>query len=117
MKTSSLALIVLLTVLLLAGIYLLDEDGQSSRDPSAGKRLFRIDREQISQITLVSNETSIQLLRAEEGSWKLDKPVQYPADRQSIGNLLTEIESASSIRTLDLDEVENVDRQMELFGT
>jgi hypothetical protein len=116
MKTSSLALIVLLTVLLLAGIYLLDEEGQSSRDPSAGKRLFRIDREQISQITLVSNETSIQLLRAEEGSWKLDKPVQYPADRQSIGNLLTEIESASSIRTLDLDEVENVDRQMELFG-
>lgn len=116
MKTSSLGIIVLIAVLLLGGIYFLNQEGPPARDESGNQRLFRIDREKISQVSLVRDETSIRIRKNTGRGWSLQKPIQYPADEQSISSLLSDIEFARINRTLDLSQVKNADKQIELFG-
>jgi hypothetical protein len=82
------------------------------------KQLFQLDIATINRIEVNTVNGNLLLVRdnEKESAWMIEKPFPYPADRNLIDRLLTELEFAQRKVKLDLDQFEDLADTTKKFG-
>jgi|GEM_PF-7124245 len=106
---------VALVLVVYLGFFGLDEPGSKElRDIE--KQLFIFNADSINRMEITGTAETILLMQGEGRKWAIEKPIQYPADRSRIGRVLSELEFAKRIATIDLGQFENPEEFVKQFG-
>ncbi|MBX2825218.1 MAG: DUF4340 domain-containing protein [Gammaproteobacteria bacterium] len=80
------------------------------------QQLFVFNADSINHVEVAGIDETVLLVRGEQLKWNMEKPVQYPADRARIGRVLSELEFAKRIATIDLEQFENPEEVIKQYG-
>ncbi|NJK92173.1 MAG: DUF4340 domain-containing protein [Blastochloris sp.] len=80
------------------------------------EKLMVIEAEKVVRLELVTEEGSAVLNKNAEGGWQMESPLPYPADEAEVGSLLSELEFARRVNTLNMKEMADADQALEQFG-
>lgn len=93
----------LILVLLAAGLgaYAYWIERPAREEAGRKKTLIELDQDAVNSISLTYQDREIQLQKADDDSWRLEKPVQAKADDSVVKNLIRAIAEAEETRKLE----------------
>jgi hypothetical protein len=104
-------LILFVLALAFGGYLYFVESKKPVEDADARKKVFSYDTEKISQVDITSSGGETTALQKQNGAWSIVKPVQAPADRNAVNDVI------SSLGTLEEDRVvEENAADLETYG-
>ncbi|MEM6600043.1 MAG: DUF4340 domain-containing protein [Verrucomicrobiota bacterium] len=80
------------------------------------QQLFVFNADLINHMEVSGIEETVLLERGDQSQWSMEKPEQYPADRARIDRVLTELEFARRVATIELEQFENPQETLRQFG-
>ncbi|MEM6885175.1 MAG: DUF4340 domain-containing protein [Verrucomicrobiota bacterium] len=117
MNTRSLIALAIVALGLVAYLAFFGVGDHSSKEQAVlDQQLFSFNADLIHRMEITGTDETLLLVRNEQLKWELEKPVQYPADRSRIGRVLSELEFAKRIATLEVDQFDNPDEMIKQFG-
>ncbi len=93
------------------GLFGIDDPGTQELNERS-KQIFYFKGETINRLELTTTKTNVLITRGKNEQWMLEKPVQYPADRSLIDRVISELEFAQRVATLDTEAFESIEESM-----
>src|SRR5262245_57790724 len=91
----------MLVILLALGAYVYFVEFTQDAEEAAKKKLFVLDKETVTEVTLTYPARAITLKKDAAGKWRITQPVETEADETTVNNLISAIADAEVKRTLD----------------
>jgi hypothetical protein len=95
------ATLLLLAIALGLGAYAYFVERPAQEQKAAKKTLLDIDRDTVAGLTLAYGDREIVLRKGSDGTWRVVAPIDAPADRHVVDNLISAIADAEVSRTID----------------
>ena len=89
MKRSTLVLVAILIVLILAAVIVMQRPGEQSTRAGMGEPLLTLDSAAVDRLEISSAGARVVLAR-EGGTWMLTEPIRYRADQNAVGTALSQ---------------------------
>ena len=89
MKRSTLVLIAILIVLILAAVIVMQRPGEHSTRAGMGEPLVALDSAAVDRLEISSAGARVVLAR-EGGTWMLTEPIRYKADQNAVGTAISQ---------------------------
>ncbi|HHQ49450.1 MAG TPA: DUF4340 domain-containing protein [Acidobacteria bacterium] len=107
MKSSRLLILAVLVIALGAWIYFVERKMPTTEEArqQADKVLPKLDRDQVTGLKITNPHGTFQLEK-KDGSWRLVKPIEGPADQGAVGALLGQLVNLKAERTFGKGEVD-----------
>ena len=91
----------MLVILLALGGYVYFVEVPHEKKTAEEKKLFTLDKEAVSQLTLTYPDRALTLKKTDAGKWRITQPVEADADETTVKNLINAVAEAEVKRTLD----------------
>lgn len=98
------SLLILASVTLVLVLYILffgKEDPGTDALREQAEQVMVFDRESVDRIEIQSPDATLLIAKPEGGDWMIEKPLAYPASRDRIDRLLSELEFSKKVASLD----------------
>ena len=94
-------LILLVVALGLGGYLYFVESERPVQEENAKKKVFTYETDKITEVQVKSSSGTTALRKGADGSWTIVQPVQAPADRNSVNDIITNLANLEEEREVD----------------